>query len=194
MKKNSWSLINYVLLVTFSSFLTAAETETILEGSIFCGKTTRFKPSVIDQPAHFQPYDSIIPWFTYAPSAGKTCFVGTGYQNKLYALSSIEIIISRADQLLAMAPKSSKPKIHLQIKVVSTNSKNITLSNTDAEKLLKGSKIIGDAFDLVNNVGNVLQEQCYLLAIKKADMSQEELDAALENIFITATGVAGLFQ
>ena len=93
-----------------------------------------------------------------------------------------------------MAPESSKPKIHLQIKVVSTNSKNITLSNTDATKLLSGSKIIGDSFDLVNNIGNVLKEQCYLLAIKKKDMSHEELDTALENIFIAATGVSGLFR
>ena len=193
MKKNSWLLISCTLLVTFSLCLAAVETETILEASIFCGNT-RFKPSVIDQPAYFQPYNPLIPWLTYRPSAGKTCFVGTGYQNKLYALSSIEIIISRADQLLAMAPKSSKSKIHLQIKVVSTKSKNFTLSDTDATKLLSGSKIIGDAFDLVNNIGNVLKAQCYLLAIKKAGMSQEELDASLENIFISATGVAGLFQ
>ena len=193
MKKNSWFPISYLLLVTFSLRLSAVETETILEASIFCG-STRFKPSIIDQPAHFQPYNPIIPWLTYQPSAKKTCFVGTGYQNKRYALSSIEIIISRADQLLAMAPESSKPKIHLQIKVVSTNSKNITLSNTDATKLLSGSKIIGDSFDLVNNIGNVLKEQCYLLAIKKANMNQEELNAALENIFIAATGVAGLFR
>ena len=89
-----------------------------------------------------------------------------------------------------MAPESSKPKIHLQKKVVSTNSKNITLSNTDAKKLLSGSKIIGDSFDLVNNIGNVLKEQCYLLAVKKANMSQEELDAALD----AATGIAGLFR
>ncbi len=193
MKKNSLFFISSMLLVTFSLCLNAVETETILEASIFCGNT-RFRPSVTDQPAHFKAYDSVIPWLTYRPSAGKSCFVGTGYQNKRYALSSIEIIISRADQLLAMAPESSKPKTHLQIKVVSTNSKNITLSKTDATKLLSGSKIIGDSFDLVNNIGNVLKEQCYLLAIKKAGMSQKELDAALENIFIAATGVAGLFR
>ncbi len=29
---------------------------------------------------------------------------------------------------------------------------------------------------------------------KKKNMSQEKLDAALENIFIAATGVTGLFQ
>jgi len=193
MKKSSLFPISFLLLITFSLFLTAAETETILEASIFCG-STRFRPSIIDQPAHFQAYNSVIPWLTYTPSAKKVCFVGTGYQNKLYALSSIEIIISRADQLLATAPKSSKPKIHLQIKVVSTNSKNVTLSDTDATKLLKDSKIIGDSFDLVNNIGNVLKEQCYLLAVKKAGMSQKELDAALENIFIAATGVSGLFR
>ena len=72
--------------------------------------------------------------------------------------------ISQANPLLTKAPESSKPKTHLQIKVVSTNSKNITLSSTDTTKLLSGSKIIGDSFDLVNNIGNVLKEQCYLLA------------------------------
>jgi len=33
----------------------------------------------------------------------------------------------------------------------------------------------------------------FAIATKKKDMTQEELDAALENIFIAATGVAGLF-
>ncbi|HEB41452.1 MAG TPA: hypothetical protein ENI08_00340 [Candidatus Dependentiae bacterium] len=191
MKKNSWLAIS-ILFSAFPLYLTAVEIETILEATILCGDA-RFKPSVTKQPKHFQPYDSIVPWLSYT-SAKKTCFVATGYQNKTYALSSIEIIISRAGQLLATAPESSQPKIQLQLKVVSTNDKNITLSDADAAKLLRDSKIIGNAFDLVNNIGNVQKEQCYLLATKKKNLSQEELDAALENIFIAATGVAGLFR
>ena len=190
MKKNSWLAVS-ILFSAFPLYLTAVET--ILEATILCGDA-RFKPSVTKQPKHFQPYDSIIPWLTYTPSTRKICFVATGYQNKTYALSSIEIIISRAGQLLATAPESSQPKIQLQLKVVSTNDKNITLSDADAAKLLRDSKIIGNAFDLVNNIGNVQKEQCYLLATKKKNLSQGELDAALENIFIAATGVAGLFR
>ena len=189
MKKNSWLAVS-ILFSAFPLYLTAVET--ILEATILCGDA-RFKPSVTKKPKHFQPYDSIVPWLSYT-SAKKTCFVATGYQNKTYALSSIEIIISRAGQLLATAPESSQPKIQLQLKVVSTNDKNITLSDADAAKLLRDSKIIGNAFDLVNNIGNVQKEQCYLLATKKKNLSQGELDAALENIFIAATGVAGLFR
>jgi len=192
MKKNSWLAVSSLLFVAFPLYLTAVEIETVLEATILCGDA-RFKPSVTKQPKYFKPYDSIVPWLTYT-SAKKTCFVGTGYQNKTYALSSMKIIISRAGQLLATAPESSQSKIQLQLKVVSTNDKNITLSDAKAAKLLRDSKIIGNAFDLVNNIGNVQKEQCYLLAIKKKNMSQKELDAALENIFIAATGVAGLFR
>lgn len=191
MKKNSWLAIS-ILFSAFPLYLTAVEIETVLEATILCGDA-RFKPSVTKQPKNFKPYDSIVPWLSYT-STKKTCFVGTGYQNKTYALSSIEIIISRAGQLLATAPESSQPKIELQLKVVSTNDKNITLSDADAAKLLRDSKIIGNAFDLVNEIGNVQKEQCYLLATKKKNLSQEELDAALENIFIATTGVAGLFR
>ena len=192
MKKNNWLAVSSILFVTFPLYLAAVEIETVLEATILCGGA-RFKPSVTKQPKNFKPYDSIVPWLSYT-SAKKTCFVGTGYQNKTYALSSIEIIISRAGQLLAAAPKSSQPKIELQLKVVSTNNKNITLSDADAAKLLRNSKIIGNAFDLVNKIGNVQKEQCYLLATKKKNINQGELDAALENIFIAVTGVAGLFR
>ncbi len=191
MKKNSWLAVS-ILFSAFPLYLTAVEIETVLEATILCGDA-RFKPSVIKQPKNFKPYDSILRWLTYS-SAKKTCFVATGYQNKTDALSSIEIVISRAGQLLAMAPVSSNPKIQLHLKVVSTNDKNITLSDVDATRLLRNSKIIGNAFDLVNEIGNVQKEQCYLLATKKKNLSQEELDAALENIFIAATGVTGLFR
>lgn len=192
MKKNNLFIVT-ILCSMFSFYIKTIEVETVLDAVVLCGDEF-FKPSVTDQPKYFRPYNAIIPWFTYSLTAGKNCFVGTGYQNKPYALLAIETIISRAGQLFATASVATNPKTQLHLKVVSTNDKNIILTDANATTILPDSKLIGNAFDLVNQLGNVLKEQCYLIATKKKDLTQAELDAALENIFIATTGVAGLFQ
>jgi hypothetical protein len=192
MKKNKL-LITGVLLSVLAVYVRAIEVETVFEAVILCGNE-RFKPSVTQQPKNFKPYNPTFAWFTYSPGTKKNCFVGTGYQDKTYAILAIETIISRAAQLFAIAPVSTNPKIQLHLKVVSTNNKNIILTDADTATILPGFKLIGNAFDLVNQGGNVLKKQCYILAIKKKDMTQAELDAALENIFTAVTVVAGVLQ
>ena len=167
-----------------------AAVEKIFEGHTQCTNNAVYSP---DKSDIFQEYTREIKILTYE-SDGKTCYVPVGYKaeykgNIDFFTSLFDAIVSRADQIISTAPKSTKTETRLHIVVASTGSKNVTLSDSEAAGLLTGGKIIGDAFDIVDGTGNVLLLQCYLIAIKDETITQEQVEEAINQMFTASIGM-----
>lgn len=176
---NSFCTKIVTIFITVTLFMLSANAiEIVLDGQIVSSKTV---PAEI-KPTNFKNYDTNIPYYVYNNSS-----VVVGYNEKAIAKLAMDTIYSREDQYASIAlPLSNSSKEDFHIMVISD-----VATPADAQKLLPNGQLIGEAFNIVDNKGTVLKQQCYLVVAKKSSFNSSNIANALDGIY-TAIAGAGL--
>ncbi len=174
MKIKALIAISTFTMITFNAF---AATTTLFESLIWCGGSAL---PAAQNPNNMQNYTADIPIMSDG-----SCHVPVAFENESkgdvdFFSTMFTAIQERAVDIVSVAPNASNPEILLHIMVVSTGG--TALSDSDANTLLTGSKIIGSSF----NIGTT--NDCFLIAIKKSGTSEEEIEDAINQILTAAMG------
>ena len=173
MKIKALIAISTFTMITFNAF---AATTTLFESLIWCGSAL----PAAQNPTNMQNYTADIPIMSDG-----SCHVPVAFENESkgdvdFFSTMFTAIQERAVDIVSVAPNASNPEILLHIMVVSTGG--TALSDSDANTLLTGSKIIGNSFDIGTTKG------CFLIAIKKSGTIKEKIEDAINQMLTAAMG------
>ncbi len=176
-----------LLLLLLVSGITHAAIETIFEGLVWCADTPPAKDLL---PKNLQGYTTETPMLNYQ-SEGKKYYVPVGYSgenkgNFDFFTAVFGTIETRTGDIISTAPIATKSEKFVHIIIVSAEGD--TFTDTDANNMISGSKIIGDSFDITFDTTTI--SKCYLIAVKRDGLSEAALNKAINKMLIASIGEA----